>query len=109
MIALVAALAACGPNPNGQGVTDTGTVVGTVVDARTPTSAVPNATVQIGLQVQRLSPADSGRFTLQNVPTGTQTITISAIGYSPYTNQVVVRSNQTSDLGVIGLASSTGL
>ncbi len=106
---LLGVLAACAPNPNGQGVTDTGTVVGTVVDAATPTNAVSNATIQIGIQVQRLSPADNGHFSLNNVPTGTQTITISAIGYSPYTNQVVVRSNQTSDLGVIGLSSQTGL
>ncbi len=109
MIALVAALAACGPNPNGQGVTDTGTVVGTVVDSRTPTTAIASATVQIGLQVQRLSPADNGHFTLNNVPTGSQTISISAIGYQQYNNTVVVRANQTSDVGVIGLASQTGL
>ncbi len=102
-------LSACGPNPNGQGVTDTGSVVGTIVDARTPTQAIPNATIQIGLVVQRLSPSDNGRFTLGNVPTGTQTIVISAIGYSTYQNQVVVRKDQTSDLGVIGLSSSTGL
>jgi CarboxypepD_reg-like domain len=109
VLGLLAVLSACAPNPNGQGVTDTGSVVGTVVDARTPTQAIPNATVQIGLQVQRLSPADNGQFKLNNVPTGTQTITISAIGYTTYTNQVVVRANQTSDVGVIGLSSSTGL
>jgi len=102
-------LAACGPNPNGQGVTDTGTVVGTLVDAGNPTQSIGTATIQIGVQVQRLSPADNGRFTLSGVPTGTQTITISAIGYTTYTNQVVVRANQTSDLGVVGLSSQTGL
>jgi Carboxypeptidase regulatory-like domain len=102
-------LAACAPNPNGQGVTDTGTVVGTVVDAKTPTQPINTATIQIGIQVTRLSPADQGRFTVNNVPTGTQTIQISSPGYSTYTSQVVVRKNQTSDLNVIGLASATGL
>ena len=57
----------------------------------------------------RLSPSDQGRFTVNNVPTGTQTIQISSPGYSTYTSQVVVRKNQTSDLNVIGLASATGL
>ena len=68
---LLGVLAACAPNPNGQGVTDTGTVVGTVVDASNPTQPIGAATIQIGLQVERLSPADNGRFTLNNVPTGT--------------------------------------
>ena len=102
-------LAACAPNPNGQGVTDTGSVVGTVVDAKTPTQPINTATIQIGIQVTRLSPSDQGRFTVNNVPTGTQTIQISSPGYSTYTSQVVVRKNQTSDLNVIGLASATGL
>jgi hypothetical protein len=109
VLGLFAVLAACAPNPNGLGVTDTGSVVGTIVDAKNPTQPVDNPTVQIGIQVTRLSPADKGRFTLPNVPTGTQTIQISAPGYASYTGQVVVRKTQTSDLGVIGLASQTGL
>jgi hypothetical protein len=96
-------------NPNPQGVTDTGSVVGTIVDAKTPTVAVQTATIQIGVQVTRLSPADQGKFTINNVPTGTQTIQISSPGYSTYSTQVVVRKGQTSELNVIGLASATGL
>lgn len=96
-------------NPNPQGVTDTGSVVGTIVDARTPTQAIGTATIQIGLQVVRLSPADQGKFTVNNVPTGTQTIQISSPGYATYTTQIVVRKGQTSDINVIGLASATGL
>jgi len=109
VIGLFAVPAACAPNPNGPGVTDTGSVVGTVVDARDPTQPVPSATTQIGLQVPRLSPADTGRFTVNNVPTGTQTIQISSPGYATYSSQVVVRKDQTSDIGVIGLASVTGM
>ena len=96
-------------NPNPQGVTDVGSVVGTIVDAKTPTQAIGTATIQIGVQVTRLSPADQGKFTINNVPTGTQTITISSPGYATYSTQVVVRKNQTSELNVIGLASATGL
>ena len=102
-------LAACAPNPNGLGVTDTGSVVGTIVDAKNQTQAIQIATIQIGVQVRRLSPADSGKFTIDNVPTGTQTITISSPGYSSYSAQVIVRKGQTTELGVIGLASATGL
>jgi len=102
-------LAACGPNPNGLGVTDTGSVVGTLVDAKDQTQAIQTATIQIGLQVRRLSPSDGGKFTIDNVPTGTQTITISSPGFTSYSAQVVVRKSQATDLGLIGLASTTGL
>jgi len=102
-------LAACAPNPNGQGVTDTGSVVGTIVDAKTPTQPINSATVQIGIVVTRLSTSDSGRFKMDNVPTGTQTIVISSPGYSTYSSQVIVRKGQTTDIGYIGLASATGL
>ena len=96
-------------NPNPQGVTDTGTIVGTIVDAKNPTQAIPTATIQVGVQVLRLAPSDKGQFTIHNVPTGTQTIQISSPGYATYSTQVVVRKDQTSDLNVIGLASATGL
>jgi hypothetical protein len=105
----VAVLTACAPNPNGQGVTDTNTIVGTVVDAANPTQPVQTATIQIGVQVTRLSPADRGQFTLNNVPTGTQTITISSIGFNTYSAPVVVRKGDPIQLGVIGLQSTTGL
>jgi hypothetical protein len=109
VLGLAAALSACAPNPNGQGVTDTGSVVGTIVDARTPTQAINSATVQIGIVVTRLSSSDKGQFTMNNVPTGTQTIVISSPGYATYSGQVIVRKDQTTDVGVIGLASATGL
>ena len=108
-MALLALLAACAPNPNGQGVTDTNTVVGTVVDAAHPNQPVNTATVQIGVQVKILSPSDQGGFTLDNVPTGTQTITISSPGFNTYSAPVVVRKGDPINLGVIGLQSTTGL
>jgi hypothetical protein len=105
----VAVLAACAPNPNGLGVTDTGSVVGTLVDAKSQTLPIQTATIQIGLQVRRLSPSDNGQFTIDSVPTGTQTITISSPGYTSYSAQVIVRKGQGTELGLIGLASTTGL
>jgi len=96
-------------NPNGQGVTDTGTVVGRIVEANDPTLPVPAAQVTIGLRTIRISPADKGGFRLLDVPTGTQTIEISSPGYQSYSAQVVVHKDQVSDVGPIGLASVTGV
>ena len=110
---IVASLALMGAkgceNPNAQGVTDIGRVVGTLVEAAHPTQPLQTATIQIGLQVTRISPADGGKFHLDNVPTGTQTLQISSPGFSSYTAQAVVRKDQTTDLGVVGLTSLTGL
>ncbi len=106
MIALT--LAACSPNPNGAGVTDTGQVVGRVLDQSTQ-QPIATATVQVGNQVVRLSPGDKGGFSFQNVPIGTQPVLISSPGYQSYPTQVVVRKDQQSDIGVIALASATGL
>ena len=96
-------------NPNGQGVTDRGRVVGTLVNAARPTEPLATATVQIGTQVTRISPADKGQFHLDSVPTGTQTVQISSPGFTTYTAPVVVRKDETTDLSVIGLTSQTGL
>ncbi len=100
--------AGCSPNPNGAGVTDMGQVVGRVLDQKSQ-QPVDTATIQVGSQIKRLSPADKGGFSFQNVPIGTQPVLIASPGYSSYSTQVVVRKDQQSDLGVIGLASSTGL
>jgi CarboxypepD_reg-like domain len=104
---LVALVAACSPNPNAAGVTDTGTVIGAVVDAKTK-QPLQTATIQIGAQSRYLSPSDTGQFTFQRVPIGTQPVLIKSPGYNGYPTQVVVRKDQTSDLHVIGLTPSTG-
>ena len=99
-------LAACSPNPNGAGVTDTGSVVGAVVDAKTK-QPLQTATIQIGAQSRYLSPSDHGQFTFRNVPIGTQPVLIKSPGYNGYPMHVVVKKDQTSDLTVIGLTPST--
>ncbi len=100
--------AGCSPNPNGAGVTDTGQVVGRIVDQKSQ-EPIDTATVQVGSQVKRLSPSDKGGFAFQSVPIGTQPVLISSPGYLSYPTQVVVRKDQQSDVGVISLASATGL
>ena len=96
----VAFLGASGcDNPNGAGVTDTGSITGRLVDARTQ-QPISTVTIAVGASlVRRLSAADQGGFTLTDVPTGTQRVHITAIGYDPVDIPVVVRKGQSSDIG----------
>ena len=103
----VATLAACTPNPNGMGVADFGTVTGRVVDQLSQ-APIAGATISIGNVVAVTAVSDAGGFVLRNVPVGTQTLTIRAIGWSRYAAQVTVTKDMSTDIGVIGLASSIG-
>lgn len=98
-------------NPNGQGVAEFGSIQGRVVDAAHPTQPIPQFTVTIGGQSIAISPAAQGVFKVENVPAGTQTLTIYAIGYQTYTLPgVVVQKNQLTNIDqLIGLVSTTGL
>ena len=102
---LAALLAAgCSPNPNALGVTDRGGITGTLVDARRNAQTIQQAVVSVGAVAQTITSSNNGGFNLQNVPTGTQTLHISAPGYQAADVQVVVRVNQTTDIGVYQLA-----
>jgi len=101
-----ATLAGC-TNPNPNGVTDTGTITGRLVDA-TSQQPIAQAQLRVGTVVQNLAPGDKGGFVLNNVPIGQQTLYITAIGYTlPPEDQggiaVIVQTGQNSDLGVIQL------
>jgi len=110
IIGLVAVLSACGPNPNGLGVADFGSVSGRVVDAAHPTQPIPQFTVSIGGQSRTVSPAANGAYAVTNVPIGTQQLTIFAIGYQTYVQPgIVVLKDQTTVIPDIGLASTSGL
>ena len=101
---LAALLAAgCSPNPNALGVTDRGSISGRLVDARNNSQTIQQAVVSVGPAALTITAGDAGAFLLQNVPTGTQTLHISAPGYEPLDVPVVVRSNQTSDAGLIAV------
>jgi hypothetical protein len=96
-------LAACAPN--GIGFAEYGTVTGRVVD--TPSlQPIPGATIAIANIISITAAIDQGGFVLRNVPIGTQTLTISAVGWQSYRTQVTVVKNQTADVGVIGLPSA---
>jgi hypothetical protein len=95
-------LAACGPNPNPNGETHTGSIVGTILDA-TNGRAVPSATVVVGSLVRNVVASDGGKFTLQGVPIGNQTLVIRAIGYATETETILVTTGNTSKSGDGGL------
>jgi hypothetical protein len=102
--ALVAfALSGCAPNPNGMGVADFGWIDGNVVDAPTG-QPIPGATVAVGNVVALTS--SNGYFRLDNVPVGTQTLRISAIGWQSYSAAVTVSKNTQTPLGNVGLVST---
>jgi len=87
------------------GVADYGTVAGRVVDTDS-LQPISGATISIGNIVSITAAIDQGGFVLRNVPVGTETITISAIGWQTYHGQVRVRKDRAADAGTIGLPSS---
>lgn len=97
--------AACAPNPNGMGVADYGTVTGRIVDT-TSLQPISGATISIGNIVSITAAIDQGGFVLRNVPIGTQTLTISAIGWQTYRAQLKVTKNAATDAGTIGLPTT---
>lgn len=99
------AAAGCG-NPNGQGVQDFGTITGRLLDDRTgaPLSVSP---IYISVGANVVSQVDNqGGFTIQRVPIGKQTVQVNAIGYQPYSFEVNVVKDQTSDAGYVRLKST---
>ncbi len=101
-------LAACGPNPNPNGETHVGAIVGTIIDASNG-QAVPSASVVVGVIVRNLVASDNGKFTLEDVPIGNQTLVIRAIGYATETETILVTTGNTSkagDAGIVRLQST---
>lgn len=95
-------LAACGPNPNPNGETHVGSIVGTILDGSNG-QAVPSATVVVGTIVRNVVASDGGKFSLEGVPIGNQTLVIRAIGYATETETILVTTGNTSKAGDAGL------
>jgi hypothetical protein len=100
--AICPTLAACGPNPNPNGETHMGSIVGTIIDASN-NQPVPAASVVVGTIVRNVVASDGGKFTLENVPIGNQTLVIRAIGYATETETILVTTGNTSKAGDAGL------
>ena len=77
-------------------------IVGTIVDASSG-QAVPSATVVVGTNVRNVVASDGGKFTLEKVPIGNQTLVVRAIGYTTETETILVTTGNTSKAGDGGL------
>jgi hypothetical protein len=87
-----------------------GFIVGTVLDAATG-QPVPSATIVVGTIVRSMVDSDHGKFILQNVPIGNQTLVIRSIGYATETETILVTTGNTSkagDAGIVRLQSTLG-
>ena len=83
--------------------TNAGQVVGEVYDA---TTGLPLGQAQValsGIPGSVLSSASNGGFTVENVPAGSYTVTISLAGYGNYSGSVQVQGGNTTNVGRISL------
>jgi iron complex outermembrane receptor protein len=101
----VCALAICAPGDRAIAASGYGTVTGRVVDTDS-LQPIAGARVTIGNIVSITAATDNGGFIIRNVPAGTATLTISAVGWKSYATQITVADGQSTDTGVIGLPSS---
>jgi hypothetical protein len=86
--------------------TGTGTITGTVAD--TAQGALPGA--QIVLQPSNVSIAsdEQGNFTLRGLAPGTYNVTISYVGFSPFTTSVTVVAGQVANVNAVLKVASQG-
>lgn len=93
-------------NPNAVGVQQYGSIVGRVLDA-TNNQPVPNTLVSVGaLYTATTDP--TGAFRLSNIPIGHQPVTANAPGYETNSATVMVRQNQTANVGFIRIMPLSG-
>lgn len=78
-------------------VAQTGTIRGSVTDEDGNT--LPFAAVQVVNTNVGTATTESGKFTLNNVPEGYQTIEISTLGFQQYSTSVNVRAGETVEIG----------
>jgi hypothetical protein len=93
-------------NPNPNGVTQYGTIVGRVLDA-TNNRPIPNVLVSVG-SVYTAYSDPTGAFRLSNIPIGSQEIAASAPGYERNSTEVRVHENRTSNVGYLRIMPLTG-
>ncbi|NGP87711.1 TonB-dependent receptor [Fodinibius halophilus] len=74
------------------GQVQSGTLTGTIKSNDGPVAAA-NVTLS---EIQKGTPSDEqGRFTMNNIKTGTYTLAVSAIGYKKHTQQITIKASET--------------
>src|SRR5258708_3439278 len=76
-----------------------GTLSGTVTDAGL--YVLPGARIDLEPKGPAAVSDQQGRFTIQNVPAGDYTITVSYVGLSPYTSKVKVTAGQAAHVDAV--------
>lgn len=79
--------------------TDKGVISGQVTD--TQSAALPGAKIELVPKVQPVASNREGLFTLVDVNPGTYSITVSYVGFKPYTGTVTVLAGQTANIQAI--------
>ena len=78
---------------------DKGVISGEVADSQS--AALPGAKVELEPKVQPVVSNGQGLFTLVGVNPGTYTITISYVGFKPYTGTVIVVAGKTANVQAV--------
>jgi TonB-dependent receptor len=77
----------------------TGTITGTVTD--TSQAILPGATVKLDAGNASVVSDGQGQFTITNVASGTYTVTVDYVGFSPSKTNVVVAAGQLAHVNVV--------
>jgi len=105
-LALLPAFLAAVASASAQGTA--GRISGLITD-RTAGAPIPNVSVTIvGTQIGARSGPD-GRYTINDVPPGSQRVRAARIGYSPTEQQITVTAGQTTTLNIALSAASVTL
>ncbi len=82
-----------------------GTVTGKLVDADNGDALISASVIVEGTSIGTLSDFD-GNFTLTDVPTGTQTLVVTYIGYNTLNKTIEVKDGGTTEVGTIEVGTS---
>ncbi|MFL5562075.1 MAG: SusC/RagA family TonB-linked outer membrane protein [Gemmatimonadaceae bacterium] len=74
---------------------DVGVIAGAVSDSGSQQPLADVRITVVGTALRAVTTTD-GRYTIGNVPTGTQQVRVQRIGYAPVVHQVVVRAGETA-------------
>ena len=79
-----------------QGQTGRGTIAGTAKDERK--TSLPSAAIEVQPIGRRAVSDDQGQFRITDVPAGEYTLTVSYVGFAPYSGTVNVEAGQTANV-----------
>src|SRR6516162_1432627 len=81
------------------GQTGKGSISGEVRDAAG--AALPGAKVELQPQVQPVTSDGQGNFSISDLPPGAYAVTVSYVGFTPYTGNVTVTAGQTARVDAV--------